>query len=62
VKFLQYPNDRPTSRFVNDQAMPVLIQEAIRVQGAQVDTASGATFTSEAFRESLGAALAQAKA
>lgn len=61
VKFLQYPTDRPASRLINDEAMPLLIQEAITAQSAQVDTASGATFTSEAFRESLASALVLAE-
>ncbi|MDE1919134.1 MAG: FMN-binding protein [Patescibacteria group bacterium] len=61
VQFLQYPSDRSTSRYINGQAMPLLTQEAIRAQSAQVDGVSGATFTSQAFAESLAAALAQAK-
>jgi uncharacterized protein with FMN-binding domain len=61
VQFLQYPNDRPNSVSINDDAMPALKQEAIQAQGAQVDVVSGATDTSEAFVESLGVALASAK-
>ena len=61
VAFLQYPNDRGTSRAINGQAMPYLIQEAIQAQAANVDIVSGATDTSIAFQQSLGAALAQAK-
>lgn len=61
VKFLQYPNDRNTSRYINSQAMPALISEAIQSQSAQVDGVSGATDTSQAFIQSLGSALAQAK-
>lgn len=61
VTFLQYPNDRSTSRSINGQAMPVLRQEAITAQSAKVDTVSGASDTSGAFRESLGSALAEAK-
>ncbi|HVU75587.1 MAG TPA: FMN-binding protein [Candidatus Paceibacterota bacterium] len=61
VSFLQYPNDRSTSRYINSQAMPYLIQEAISAQSANVNTVSGASDTSGAFRESLGSALAQAK-
>lgn len=60
VKFLQYPNDRRTSIFINSQAMPYLSQEAIQVQNANVDTISGATQTSKAFRRSLQSALDQA--
>ncbi|MCX6787677.1 MAG: FMN-binding protein [Candidatus Kaiserbacteria bacterium] len=61
IQFLQHPSDRSTSRYINDQAMPLLIQEAIQAQSANVDGVSGATFTSQAFRQSLALALAQAK-
>lgn len=60
VKFLQYPNDNRTSISINSQAMPYLTQEAIQAQSAQVNTISGASATSGAFRQSLQAALAQA--
>lgn len=61
VQFLQYPNDRRTSIEINTQAMPILKTEAIRAQSAQVSGASGASASSDAFVQSLGAALAQAK-
>jgi len=61
VQFLQYPSDRSTSRYINSQAMPLLTQEAITAQSAQVDGVSGATFTSGAFKQSLASALALAK-
>ena len=61
VQILQYPNDRSTSRFINGQALPKLTQEAITIQTANVDTISGASDTSGAFRKSLSAALVQAK-
>jgi uncharacterized protein with FMN-binding domain len=61
VQFLQYPSDRSTSRYINSQAMPLLKQEAIQAQNAQVNGVSGATFTSEAFIQSLSSALALAK-
>ena len=61
VNFLQYPNDNRTSQFVNSQAMPLLTQEAIQVQSAQVDIISGASATSQAFQASLADALSQAK-
>jgi uncharacterized protein with FMN-binding domain len=60
VQFLDYPQDRRTSRFINQQAMPWLSQEAVQVQSAHVDLISGATFTSEAFVQSLQSALDQA--
>jgi uncharacterized protein with FMN-binding domain len=60
VDFLQYPNDRPESISINQQAMPFLQQEAIKAQSAHVDGVSGATDTSQAFMESLSAALNKA--
>lgn len=60
VLFLQYPNDRDTSIWINQQAMPMLRQEALRAQNARVDGVSGATDTSQAFIQSLASALAKA--
>lgn len=60
VKFLQYPNTHSTSVAINEQAMPYLQQEAIQAQSANVQLISGATFTSQAFVQSLQAALSQA--
>jgi uncharacterized protein with FMN-binding domain len=61
VQFLDYPQDRNTSREINSQAMPILKSEAIQTQNANVDIVSGASATSQAFIESLTSALAQAK-
>lgn len=61
VEFLQYPNDRQNSIDINEQAMPILKQEAIKAQAAQVDTISGATDTSQAFIQSLSTALKEAQ-
>ena len=60
VVFLQYPNDRSTSRMINSQAMPQLTQEAIQAQSANVNGVSGASDTSAAFNQSLSSALNQA--
>ncbi|MBV9349412.1 MAG: FMN-binding protein [Patescibacteria group bacterium] len=62
ISFLQYPNDRSESLYISQQAMPILKSEAIQAQSANVDTVSGASDTSAAFRESLASALASAKA
>jgi len=61
VQFLDYPQSHGTSVYINQQAMPYLTQEAIQAQNANVNIISGATFTSQAFVQSLGDALAQAK-
>lgn len=62
VVFLQYPNDRSTSRFINQQAMPELKAEAIQSQSANVDGVSGASDSSSAFKVSLASALSKAQA
>jgi uncharacterized protein with FMN-binding domain len=61
VQFLQYPNSHQTSVMINSQAMPLLQQEAIQAQSAQIDGVSGATYTAQAFTQSLSSALSQAK-
>lgn len=60
IQFLQYPNDRGNSIYINQQAMPLLKQEAIQVQSANVGGVSGATASSQAFVQSLRSALSQA--
>ena len=61
VNFLQSPNENPNSIFVNQQADPYLKQEAIKSQSPNVSLVTGATYTSQAFIESLTHALNQAK-
>jgi uncharacterized protein with FMN-binding domain len=60
VQFLQYPSDRNTSVRVNSRALPILKQEAISAQNANVNIVSGATDSSQAFQQSLSSALSQA--
>jgi len=57
-----YPNAPGHTSDVTATAIPALKQEALTVQSANVDIVSGATQDSEAFQQSLAAALAQAKA
>ncbi len=60
IRVLQYPNDRRTSVYINRQALPMLRDEVINAQSADVDIVSGATLSSEAFIQSLGAAMTRA--
>jgi uncharacterized protein with FMN-binding domain len=60
VQFLSYPDGDPRSAQINAQAAGMLVQEAIQAQSADVQVISGATFTSEAFIQSLDSALSQA--
>jgi uncharacterized protein with FMN-binding domain len=52
VKMLKQPNHPQT-----EAAVPVLIKETLAAQSADIDTVSGATITSDGYRESLQAAL-----
>ncbi len=61
VNFLEYPKQDESSR-INRRATPILAQEAVSIQSSQVDTVSGATDSSGAFRKSLESALVQARA
>ena len=54
------PTERSRSAFINNQAIPILRQEALQAKSANIDLLSGATLTSEAFAQSLHAALLQA--
>ena len=56
-----YPNEAGHTAQVSASALPQLKQEAITSQSANVSVVSGATQTSDAFQQSLAAALSQAK-
>ncbi len=62
IHVLRFPNDRRTSIYINHRALPQLRNEVISAQSANVDVVSGATLSSEAFIQSLGAALSKAHA
>ena len=46
---------------INARAEPLLRAEALRAGSARIDTVSGATYTSESWIESLGAAIRDAR-
>jgi uncharacterized protein with FMN-binding domain len=48
------------SSFIDQQAVPLLKQETLQAQNANIDLVSGATMTSDAFAQSLQAALVKA--
>jgi uncharacterized protein with FMN-binding domain len=62
VSWPVYPNSGGHTIEVSASALPQLKQEAIATQSANVNIVSGATQTSQAFQQSLAAALNQAKA
>jgi uncharacterized protein with FMN-binding domain len=60
VQPLQLPFDHERSAEISQQAAPILRQEALQAQSAQIDVLTGATFTSESYAESLQSALDRA--
>ncbi len=61
VNALQMPTDHQQSLFISEQAAPMLRQETLTVQSAQIDVIGGATYTSESYAQSLQSALDAAK-
>ena len=60
VTALQLPSDRQRSAYISGIVGPMLQSEALTAQSAQIDLISGATYTSDAYAQSLQAALDQA--
>src|SRR5947207_2927457 len=57
------PTERSRSAFINQQAVPILRTEAlkaIKTHSNQINSLSGATMTTDAFAQSLSAALNKA--
>lgn len=62
VSFLQLTADDPRSQDINSQAAPILVQQTMQAQSANIDGVSGATYTSMGYQQSLQSALDQAGA
>jgi uncharacterized protein with FMN-binding domain len=54
---INYPQQSGHDRRINSYAIPLLQQETVKAQSATIDTVSGATVTSDAYRTSLQSAL-----
>jgi uncharacterized protein with FMN-binding domain len=62
VRVPTYPDHTNRSVFINQQALPILVQETLTAQlTGNIQMVSGATDTSYAFAQSLQAALLAAK-
>jgi uncharacterized protein with FMN-binding domain len=57
IDVLQYPTQSGRDVEINDYALPILNQEAMSAQSAQIDAVSGATFTSDGYAQSLQSAI-----
>jgi hypothetical protein len=62
VTTLKMPSDRARSADISRQAAPLLRDEVIQAQSAQIDTIGGATCTSDSYARSLQSALDKARA
>lgn len=57
VEALTLPSAHARSRSISAQAGPILRHEALQAQSANIDLVSGASYTSEAYAQSLQGAL-----
>ncbi|GAA4037096.1 hypothetical protein GCM10022247_73650 [Allokutzneria multivorans] len=57
---VRFPNEPGRHREINSRAVPLLNEAAVLAQGADIDAVTGATATSEGYRDSLQAALDEA--
>jgi uncharacterized protein with FMN-binding domain len=60
VQAVQLPFDRPRSAEISQYASPRLHDEVLQAQSAQIDSLSGATYTSDSYAQSVQSALDQA--
>ena len=60
VTVVEYPTGNGKDRQINARALPVLVQETLDAQSADIDMVSGATVTSEGYIGSLQSALDEA--
>jgi uncharacterized protein with FMN-binding domain len=60
VTILQRPSGNSRDAEINDYALPILINETVTAQSANIDMVSGATVTSGGYLTSLQAALDEA--
>ncbi|UXY26487.1 FMN-binding protein [Streptomyces sp. HUAS TT20] len=57
VTAVAYPQENPHDQEISSYAIPQLRREALAAQSAEIDTVSGATYTSDGYRQSLQSAL-----
>ena len=59
VDTVQSPDRDGRDIEINNQALPILEQEVLSSQSANIDTVSGATYTSEGYIQSVQSAIDQ---
>lgn len=58
---LRLPDSNGVDQEIDQQAVPILIQETLTAQSANIQAVSGATYTSDGYLRSLQSALDKAK-
>lgn len=61
VKLIQIPNDDSRSEQISQYAVDILIEETLSKQSSDIDTVSGATYTSLSYKDSLQSAIDKAR-
>ena len=59
---VKLPDSNSIDQAIDQQVVPLLIQESLTAQSAHIDAISGATYTSDGYIRSLQSALDKAKA
>lgn len=62
IKVPVFPDHTDRSQYISQNALPLLIQETLQAQSAHIYIVSGATYTSDAFAQSLQSAITKEKA
>jgi uncharacterized protein with FMN-binding domain len=62
ISALELPMERARSAYISQTVAPMLRSEVLQAQSANINVISGATFTTEAYAQSLQAALDSARA
>ncbi|GLZ40281.1 FMN-binding protein [Actinokineospora sp. NBRC 105648] len=57
VDVVEYPDSNGKDKQINARALPILVQETLEAQSADIDMVSGATVTSDGYLQSLQSAL-----
>jgi uncharacterized protein with FMN-binding domain len=60
ITIVQIPQREPRDIEINNYAAPILTQEALQAQSANINMVSGATYTSQGYIQSLQSALDKA--
>jgi uncharacterized protein with FMN-binding domain len=60
VQVLRSPDGNRRDREISDTALPILRQETLSAQSAQIDAVSGASYTSDGYTRSLQSAIDRA--